>query len=682
MTNRLAKETSPYLLQHAENPVDWFPWGDEALKKAQDEQRPILLSIGYSACHWCHVMAHESFDNAVLAEQMNRDFVCIKVDREERPDLDEIYMRAVQAFSGGRGGWPMTVFLTPAGEPYWGGTYFPPHRSGQMPGFDEVMDHTARLWTDDRDKVTEITDQIVDYLHRGGRMPIPDEALADHWLSGVFEASQAMFDAENGGFGGAPKFPPHGVLAILLAHWRVSGSSQAMAMATATLDGMSRGGTYDHLAGGFARYSVDESWTIPHFEKMLYDNAQLIPVYADAWLATNNPHYRRLVVETVGWLLREMRLPNGGFAASTDADSEGVEGKFFVWTPQQLIDVLGSDGARVAELCQVTAEGNFEHGQSALRLEEPLERMEPSDADLLRASFPKLLAARSLRIAPDRDDKVVTAWNAMAISALARAGVSLGQPEWVNAAVVAAELLHNQVTVDGRLMRTFKDGRAHVLAYADDHAHLISACLDVYEATFDQLWLARANKVADALVELFWDGEAGGLFYTGSDADALVTRSKNVSGGAEPSANGAAALAFVRLSKLCGRKDLAKRAEVILKGYQMTLERVPRALGVEALAGHWLGNGGIELGVVGDPEQPATASLITEYRRRYTPFGVVAARRKNDTYHLLPWMRGKDAKKGPTAYLCEGRACRAPTLDAAELGAFIDDVLKPDHRST
>ncbi len=680
MPNRLANETSPYLLQHAENPVEWFPWGPEALARAKAEDKPILLSIGYSACHWCHVMAHESFEDDDTAALMNDGFVNVKVDREERPDLDELYMRAVQAFTGGHGGWPMTVFLTPEGKPFFGGTYFPPRPSRGMPSFPQVLGHVQNLWQTDRAKVADVTGKVGGYLTSAGRLPRAEGALTDDWLDRLAGVLDQEFDATNAGFGGAPKFPPHGSLAVLLAHWRRTGSQRSLEMATKTLDAMAQGGMYDLLAGGFARYSVDAAWKIPHFEKMLYDNAQLVPLYVDAWKITKDPAYARVVRETLEWVLRDMTAPEGGFRSSLDADSEGEEGKFYAWTPGELRGVLGLfEGMKISALLGVTDQGTFEHGTSVLRMELPRERLGDDTRAMLDDALPKLLAAREKRVPPGRDDKIVTAWNAMMISAFARAASAFDEPRWRGAATKAARFVLDQlrVPVPGqppRLQRTWKDGRAHIPGFADDHAFLVNALVDVYEATFDFDWLAEANALADTTVRLFWDEQDGGLYYTGTDAEVLLARSKHLLGGAEPSANGVAALAFARLDELSGRTDLGEKADVILRAYQALLDRAPRALGTEALAAAWRTGATQQIGIVGGKAE----ALIETVYQTYLPFAVVAWHPADQTPPLLPWLEDKVAVGGKaTAYLCEQRTCKAPTTAPGELAAQLDAAYQP-----
>ena len=662
--NRLQHETSPYLRQHMHNPVDWFPWGPEALALARSEDRPILLSIGYSACHWCHVMERESFEEAAIAESMNAHFVNIKVDREERPDLDELYMRAVQAFTGGHGGWPMTVFLTPAGEPYFGGTYFPPLPRGGMPSFPQVLQHAHKLYTQHREELGPHTAKLLEHLDSSGRLPAPAGSLRRDWLEQVSHGLVGDFDAKYGGFGGPPKFPPCGSLAVLLTHHALSGDAPALAMARGTLDGMARGGMYDHLAGGFARYSVDTLWQIPHFEKMLYDNGQLIPLYLDAHVLTGSPDYARVARDSLDWLLREMRLPGGAFASATDADTEGVEGATFVWTPEQLTEALGpQDGARLAALCQVTERGNFEHGQSVLRLEEPRSALTEADQELLERCFPRLLELRGGRAQPTRDDKVVTAWNGLAVRALARGAQVLGEPRYLRAAEAAAAFLLDTVTVQGRLHRSWKDDRVGAPGFLDDHANLVAGLIELWHASFDPRWLRAAEGLTERMVELFWDTEEGGFFSTGHDAERLVSRSKAPIGGALPSGNGVAAFVLSQLSLLLDRQEWADAAERVVLSYQPILERAPRALGFEALAGAMLSGDPLQIGLVGADNQ----ELLGVLRSRLLPQAVLAAGPGLAELDL-PWLRKKGSPDGrATAWVCERGACQIPTQDPQTL---------------
>ena len=665
MPNRLAGETSPYLLQHAENPVDWYPWGPEALEKARSEDKPILLSVGYSACHWCHVMEHESFEDAGAAEFMNAHFVNIKVDREERPDLDEIYMRAVQAFTGGRGGWPMTVFLTPDGRPFMGGTYFPPTPRHGMPSFAQLMQHAQHQWTDEREQVDALAGQVTDHLKELGNLPHVDEDddLEAGWLDAVVDAAEEDYDEVYGGFGDQPKFPPHARLGCLLAHHHRRGADHSLRMALHTLDSMALGGMYDLLGGGFSRYSVDDRWLVPHFEKMLYDNAQLIPHYVDAWRITRRETYHRIVRETVGWALREMLLDHGAFAASQDADSldehgESHEGAWFVWTPEEVREHVGIlDGIRACSLLNVTVRGTFEKGRSVLRLEKPLDEHDGRDREVLEEVREKLFAVREKRPRPARDDKVVVAWNGMFIAALARAGAVMGHPKWVRAAERAADFLLHTLQPKGRLHRTFKDGKLGPLGCLDDHAHLIEALIELHQATLDERWLREAIGLAHRMIELFWDGE--GFYSTGSDAPPLVTRSRNLFGGAVPSGTAAAALALARLGVLTGEEEWSAYAEDVVLRLQPFVEKAPRALGLEAMAAEWLEGPTQQLGLV-----DADPKMVRLWRGRYLPFGMLAKPSLR-----VAWMQGK---KTAGAYLCEEGRCLLPTDDPKVLSRQLD----------
>ncbi len=550
-----------------------------------------------------------------------------------------------------------------------------------MPAFSEVLGHCARLYQSDRQRVDKVSADVLRHLLQGGRMPAADPALGEAWLPRLVVSLREAFDRKEGGFGGAPKFPPHGALQALLAAAVLHQDREALAMATRTLDGMAKGGMYDLLGGGFARYSVDGRWLVPHFEKMLYDNAQLVPAYTAAFQITGSPHYKRVVIETLDYVLREMTLPEGGFCAAQDADSEGEEGRYFVWTPDELRDLLGLfDGARVAGLFGVTPEGTFEHGASVLRLERPIEQLEPADQALLGRAKAVLKAARDARVAPGRDDKVITAWNGLMISAFAQAGAALGERRYVEAAQKAAAFLLDRCRPAGRLLRTYKGGQAHTLAFADDHAALLLGLLDLYAATGDLGQLDEALALADTLVDLFWDEQGGGLWYTGRDAEALITRSKNLIGGAEPAANGMAALAFARLAVLCGRRDLGERADAILRATQPLVDRAARALGVEALAAAWRTGRCAELAVVGPREDPRTAELLAAARRRYLPLlclAQVEPEQLSTAVSRLPWLEGKGAGPVPKAYLCEGSACQIPTPRPNELAAQLDALVRP-----
>ncbi len=680
MGNRLTHETSPYLLQHKDQPVDWYPWGEEAFSEARAKDKPILLSVGYSACHWCHVMAHESFDDPAIAGLLNELFVNVKVDREERPDVDRLYMRAIQQLNQGQGGWPLTAFLTPDGHPFFGGTYYPTVAKAGLPSFRDVITHVTVLWQRRREDVQAMVKGLRPLLQppslSGAKLLAPD------WFEPVVQSAKETFDARHGGFNDAPKFPPHSVLLVLSAYTLRSRDAQAQHILTRTLDAMSKGGMYDVLAGGFARYSVDAAWRVPHFEKMLYDNAQLVPRYLEAWQITGEPRFARIVRETIEWVQSEMRLGHGGFAASQDADSEGREGAHFVWTRSQLEEVLGPDkGRAIASLLDVTEQGTFEDGASVLRLPEPVEKLGRADRNRFLEARPALLEARRARPAPERDDKVIVSWNAMMISALARASRPLAEPVWLDAAIDAAEMILRDCRGapgpdgrPGRLMRTYKDGRAHVPAYADDFANLLTACLDLWDATFDPRWLREANDLADATVELFWDEDDGGLFLLGKDQPPLVAPSKPFLSNAEPAPNGVAALAFLRLARLFGDESRQEVAETILRASQRFLPKAPQAMGADVIAASWLSRGGLEVAVVGDRTRPETQGLVREIDRHFLPFAVKYVGPVPDELGL-PWLEGKSALDGrPTAYVCEGYACQLPVHTAEDLNVQLEGV--------
>ena len=495
--NRLAHESSPYLLQHAHNPVDWYPWGEEAFARARAEDKPILLSVGYSACHWCHVMERESFENPAIAEVMNKHFVSVKVDREERPDVDHIYMEAVQSMTG-HGGWPMTVFLTPEGTPFYGGTYFPPVDRHNLPGFPRLLEALSEAWKTRREEVLKSGQQLASTLGQGGRLRGSAQPLGEEVLFSAFQNVSTQFDEEHGGLGGAPKFPQPMIWEFVLRFWKRSANPFAQRMVHTTLVRMARGGMYDQLGGGFARYSVDAQWLVPHFEKMLYDNAQLASLYLHAWLAFDDPECRRVCEETLDYLLREMTDPAGGFYSAQDADSEGHEGKFFVWSAHEIRQVLGADADIALRYWGVDRGLNFE-GKNILYL-----AGEP-EPDRIADARRRLYEAREQRVHPARDDKVLASWNGLAARAFAEAGRALGRPDYIAAAVKNVEFLLGQMRRDGRLLRTWKAGEAKLNGYLEDYAMVSAALVDVYEATFDRRWLEEARALADAMLRLFWD---------------------------------------------------------------------------------------------------------------------------------------------------------------------------------
>ena len=680
--NRLASESSPYLLQHAHNPVDWYPWGDEALEKAAAEGKPIFLSIGYAACHWCHVMERESFEDEATAAFMNQHFVSIKVDREERPDLDAIYMDAVQAMTG-QGGWPLSAFLTPEGEPFYAGTYFPPEPRHGMPAFRDLLRGVAEAWRERRAEVVGQGHRVTQAIAKAAAPPATggslDRTLADAAVAGL----RRTFDATWGGFGGAPKFPQPMTLEFLLRR-AVRGVDGVLDMVTTTLDRMAGGGIYDQLGGGFARYSTDERWHVPHFEKMLYDNAQLLQLYTRAWQVTGSSRYRTVATETAEYLLREMQHPEGGFYSSQDADSEGVEGRFFTWSWAELTELVGEP---VARAFGATPEGNWigEHGPTnvlrnpdagaGLSATVDLDPVDPSAE--IDDSRRVLYEAREARVRPATDDKVLAAWNGMAIAALAEAGRALAEPAYTTAAVRGATfVLEHLRGTDGRLLRAWRNGVAGGAGFADDHALMSSACLTLYETTFELSWFERARELADDLRRLFADRERGGFFQTGSDAEALVVRPKDLYDNATPSGNSAAADLLLRLSAFTGEADLEADAVSALRTVGDAFDRAPGAFGHALCALDRLIGPRSQVAIVGDPAGPDTLSLVSEANlRRFRPNVALAVGRPDDAAaeRVIPLLRGRSSTDGTaTAYVCEGFSCRLPVTDPTALTAQLD----------
>ncbi|WP_146901730.1 thioredoxin domain-containing protein [Cellulomonas aerilata] len=693
MSNRLAGSTSPYLHQHAENPVDWFEWGEEAFAEARRRDVPLLVSTGYAACHWCHVMAHESFEDEATAAFMNEHFVNVKVDREERPDVDAIYMDATQAMTGA-GGWPMTVFATPDGDPFYCGTYFPPRPVQGMPSFPQVLAAMAGAWTTRRAEVDASAEHIRQALAE--RRPVaPAGAVAGPEAGGVepsvlaatVEALAQGYDARRGGFGGAPKFPPSMVLEWLLRHHARTGDDDALAMARRTLEAMARGGMYDQLGGGFARYSVDASWTVPHFEKMLYDNALLLRVYAHWWRADGSALAHRVVTETAGWMLRELRTPQGGFASALDADSEGREGAFYVWTPAQLAQVLGADdGAWAASVWGVTAEGTFEHGSSVLQL-----LADPPDPERCSVVRERLAAAREDRPRPGLDDKVVSAWNGLAIAALAEAGALLDRPDWVTAATDAAHLLtslHLRPGSDAdpgsRLVRTSRGGVAGTSAgVLEDYADVAEGLLALWSVTGDPQWSTHAAALLRTVLDHFGDG-AGGFFDTSDDETdsvlARIRRPQDPADGPTPSGQAAAAGALLTLGALTGSLEHREAAEGALRVPLQLATRYPRAAGWALAVAEAVVDGPREVAVVGPPDDDATRALLAAAWASPAPglviaHGTAGAGPDGDVPALLhdrPLVDGR-----PAAYVCRGFVCRRPTTDPGELTAQLAEGAGP-----
>jgi uncharacterized protein YyaL (SSP411 family) len=661
MANRLAHETSPYLLQHKDNPVDWYPWGPEALERARGEDRPILLSVGYSACHWCHVMERESFEDAGTAAYMNEHFVCVKVDREERPDVDAIYMEAVQAISG-HGGWPMTVFLDPDGVPFYGGTYFPPDTSRGMPSFRMVMEGVVHAYETQREEIRERAPATRARLSAIGEVePRPDlPGAAD--LEGAVERLLGAADQRNGGFGSAPKFPPASSLELLLARGET-------AHVELTLDRMLAGGIYDQIGGGFARYAVDAIWLVPHFEKMLYDNALLARVYLHGWQELGHERYRRVCEETLDWMLREMRGPEAGFYSALDADSEGEEGKFYVWTPTQIGSVLSADPncikfssqqrENLMQFWGVAEEGNFE-GANILHLAQGAEAKEPEGlAEARRALF----EARSQRVWPGLDDKRLTSWNALAIAALADAGAVLGRDDYLDAARSCATFLLEQLRDDdGNLLRTYKDDRAHLNAYLEDHAFLLEALLALYEATFETRWFTEARALADTMIERFGDPERGGFYSTSADHEELIARRKEVGDHPIPSGNSSASMGLLRLAALTGERRYEEAGTGAFALFGKPAVEHPDAFAhmLRALDFHLSPTR--EVALVGDD----LGALAAVLRERSRPHLVLAGGPEGS--EQPPLLADRTTVDGTAvAYVCENFTCQLPVTDPTEL---------------
>jgi uncharacterized protein YyaL (SSP411 family) len=664
MANRLTDATSPYLRQHADNPVDWWPWCDEAFAEAERRDVPVFLSVGYAACHWCHVMAHESFEDPGRADQLNAGFVAIKVDREERPDVDAVFMAATQALTG-QGGWPMSVFLTPDRRPFYAGTYFPPRPGHGLPAFGEVLDAIAAAWRDRRDEVLSSADGIAGELAQRHAPRLPGEVTGGG-LDQARAELQREFDEVRGGFGGAPKFPPSMVLEGLLR----LGDDASMIMVDATCRAMARGGLYDQLAGGFARYSVDAGWVVPHFEKMLYDNALLLGVYTHWWRVTGDPLGERVVAETVDWLTTELRTPEGGFAASLDADSLDdhghlAEGAFYAWDPAQLVEVLGEeDGAWAGEVFAVTRTGTFEHGRSTLQL------VGDPDPERLARVRTRLRAARDGRHRPGRDDKVVAAWNGWLIHSLVQAAGVFGRSDWLAAARQAAELIWRQHWIDGRLRRTSRDGVVgDAPGVLEDYAAMIMAAVGLAGADADPVWLERADLLVEVIGAQFADGD--GFFDTAADAESLYLRPQDPSDNASPSGLSTAVHALALLGEATGRTELVERADRAAATAGGLVDRAPRFAGwLVAAAASRLVRPPVEVAVVGDPGDAATAELA-RVAYRLAPAGSVIMVGSPDTpgLDLLADRPLRDGR--PTAYVCRGFVCRLPVSEAGDLAAQL-----------
>ena len=679
MANRLATETSPYLLQHAHNPVAWWPWGERALAEARETNRPILLSIGYAACHWCHVMERESFEDEATAALMNEHFVCIKVDREERPDLDAIYMQATQAMTG-HGGWPMTVFLTPQGEPFYAGTYFPPEDRHGMPSFRRVLQGVADAWENKQASVTKTTASMRELYAASTERTRVTGTLDAALLSRAVSALVQQYEPRFGGFGGAPKFPPTMALDFLLRQWARTGEAAALDMVTHTFRCMSRGGIYDQVGGGFARYSVDGEWLVPHFEKMLYDNALLVRLGAHLWQATRDREFRRVTEETIGWLAREMTSREGGFYSSLDADSEGHEGRYYVWDAGELDTLLGEDAPLVKAYWGVTPAGNFE-GRNILFVPRDAADVaaehqvtEPELRTALDRATRILYDARERRVRPARDEKILAGWNGLMLRGLAEAARAFGQAELRALAVRNGEFLFRELVRGDHVLRSYKDGVAKIPGFLEDYAAVALGAYALYQLTFDRKWLERARRLADAIMSRFWDESAQAFFDTSDDAEPLVTRPRDVTDNAVPSGSSMAAELLLLMGDLYANGDYTARATYVLETIAEPMARYPTAFGHALGAADIAVRGAVEVAIGGDPGDGAFGALVREVANRYLP-SLVLAGGEGDAALGITLLEGRGGVE-PVAYVCRAYACDVPTDDPEVLGIQLD-ALRP-----
>ncbi|WP_442952356.1 thioredoxin domain-containing protein [Paenibacillus sp. UNC451MF] len=676
--NRLINEKSPYLLQHAYNPIDWFSWGEEAFEKAKREDKPIFLSIGYSTCHWCHVMAHESFEDEEVAAILNEHYISIKVDREERPDVDHLYMTVCQAMTG-QGGWPLTIIMTPDKKPFFAGTYYPKNRRYGRHGLMNILPQLAGKWKEDRERVVETSDQIVSDVEQRMLSNLKGE-VSEQTLNQACAQFEEVFDPSFGGFGDAPKFPTSHNLSFLMRYYHRTGKESALQMVVKTLDAMQQGGVYDHIGFGFARYSVDEKWLVPHFEKMLYDNALLAWTYLEAFQLTGKTKYSRTAEEIFTYVLRDMTDPEGGFYSAEDADSEGQEGKFYVWKPEEILKVLGDEeGELYCDLYDITEEGNFEaHSIPNLILHdmEKYARLKGLSLDELTQTIERcrqtLFTYREQRVHPGKDDKVLTSWNGLMIMAMAKGYKVLERPQYLEAAARAARFIISKLRRrDGRLLARYRDGESAFAAYLDDYAFMVWGLIELYEASFELEFLKLAVELNEQMIELFWDEEHGGLFFYGSDSEQLFSRNKEIYDGALPSGNAVAAMNFLKLSKLTYNARLSQIAERQLQVFAGSIERYPTGHSMFLIALDYAYSPSSEIVIAGDPQSNTTAEMIAAAREGFRPhtlvFLVPSGEEGEKIREFLPLVQDKQAIGGrPTAYVCENFACYSPTTDLDE----------------
>jgi hypothetical protein len=696
-TNRLINETSPYLLQHAHNPVDWYPWGDEAFERAKKEDKPIFLSIGYSTCHWCHVMEYESFESERIAKIMNDNFISIKVDREQRPDIDQIYMGAVQVMTGS-GGWPLSVFLTPEGKPFYGGTYFPPtDRYGRI-GFERLLLVIADSWKNKRQELINSAGKLTEVL-ANITGPSGKEKLSSEMLKGGFDYFRDIFDDTNGGFGAAPKFPQPTNLSMLLSYWQRTGDTQALQMVEKTLDAMAKGGIYDHIGGGFHRYATDSRWLIPHFEKMLYDQALLSKVYLQAYQITKNQEYARIAREIFDYVLRDITDADGGFYSAEDADSEGKEGAFYLWDQEQIASILDKDEAKLFNAYYgVTEKGNFEEGKTILNVTISIKQLQSRQGraltdekkfkkdhstilNILSTARTKIFDERSKRIRPHIDNKVITAWNGLMISSLAYGGAVLQEEKYVKAAERSAHFVLDTLHENGRLMRYYRNDNVVELAFLDDYAFMIMALIDLYEATFDTKWLIEAKKLSEEMIELFADNEQGGFFLTGKDGEKLIARTKPSSDGAIPSGNSIAALALLKLGRLTMNQHFTEQAGKVLKSFSQQLKQSPAYSSAMLTAlSFWLGPTQ-EIVIAGNADAPETKQMLKLVYDRFLPNAVVLFHEHGEAgsaiEQIVPFIKSQNPIDGKTtAYVCENYVCKKPINEIDDLNKMLSDIIR------
>ncbi len=665
--NRLSKETSPYLLQHADNPVDWYPWSPQAFEKATRENKPIFLSIGYSSCHWCHVMEHESFENEDIAQIMNKHFVCIKVDREQRPDIDDIYMKAVQMMTGS-GGWPLSVFLTPDGKPFYGGTYYPPQDSYGRPGFSNILLTIAKAWKEQKGDLVNSADRLTDMLTESTASAQTD--ISANLLDNTFSYLKRIFDPANGGFGTAPKFPQPQNIIMLLRYYRRTGNAEALQMATATLDKMADGGIHDHLGGGFHRYATDAIWLVPHFEKMLYDQALISKVYIDGYMANGNKRYAETATDIFDYVLRDMTDSAGGFYSAQDADSEGKEGTFYIWTKKQIEDALGKNDAKIFNAYfGVTKHGNFEENTNILYITGKTE-----SSDTISNAKNKLFLMRSQRIHPFRDEKIITAWNGLMISSMAVGGAALNKPVYVDAAKRAADFVLTNIRTNGRLNRYYAKGKAVDLAVLDDYAFMTMALIDLYQASLETKWLEEAISLNRQMVKLFGDQASGGFYLTGADGEKLIAKTKPDYDGAIPSGNSVAAMAMLKLGAMTMNNELTAEGEKTLKAFSQSLNRPGALIAMTNAADFYLGPRQ-EIIIAGDKNNSDTKKMIAILHEKFLPNAVILLNEPSDKRikKLIPFMKNQNMiDNKATAYVCENYICNQPTTDIK----VLEDLLK------